>query len=551
MALEAVLAAGWGISAGYNKQRFTFDSAMSQRSAHYMQHMRIKQWHIFREDVRDLFTLTTAHLITYMTMGSLMLSWDARLTVFKGMNDMKDQPAWFFLFWSNCCLGAILFGFLGLWLVVHGALKSQAAAVQVLTQSVRPPIPSSQEVIAVGHDLAEYESLGAKKFFEVPNLFGWRDNGMHKTAVEKSERHGLENSHGILEATRAMTIVEEVEMGTSFKSSHETQKRAATVLNDARTGRPGQSAIFDKHIPIFHTMQRTFASYDAYARISVDVSVTFWLMAVGYYFISFTMAYEDSAALLSEHIVAAIFSWCGVAAMLSVGSVLMGLELFVSTRHAFWVNVFLQSGPLLGCLAVHLHVLERHGAVERFPVHINPATIALLSIVGHVSWMVSMMYQGLRQSTRGRQKFHSGTWKHVTQTGRMIGGVGSCGAGQLGQSDSTGSRAVPTTPWQSRGGTRSSPQLQLPAEPLPAESRPAERSHIRRQCPSPTQEGEGPCACSTSKHRCWWNSFERLRLRWRRGRLATRDVERRGQFQNRFTFGGRRTCWQQRASFRL
>ena len=171
-------------------------------------------------------------------------------------------------------------------------------------------------------------------------------------------------------------------METSFKSSHETQKRAATVLNDARTGRPGQSAFFDKHIPIFHTMQRTFASYDTYARISVDVSVPFWLMAVGYYFISFTMAYDCSAALLSEHIVTAILSWCGVAAMLSVGSVLMGLKLFVSTRHAFWVHVFLQSDPLLGCLAVHLHVRERHGAVERIPVHINPATIALLSIVG-------------------------------------------------------------------------------------------------------------------------------------------------------------------------
>ena len=62
---------------------------------------------------------------------------------------------------------------------------------------------------------------------------------------------------------------------SSASRCHETQKRAATVLNDARTGRPGQSAFFDKHIPIFHTMQRTLASYDAYARISVDVSVIF------------------------------------------------------------------------------------------------------------------------------------------------------------------------------------------------------------------------------------------------------------------------------------
>eukprot|EP00971_Amphidinium_carterae_P165435 3279428-Amphidinium_carterae.1 len=41
----------------------------AQNSAHQCQNMRLAQWSLFREDVRDLFGLTASNMSTYMVVG--------------------------------------------------------------------------------------------------------------------------------------------------------------------------------------------------------------------------------------------------------------------------------------------------------------------------------------------------------------------------------------------------------------------------------------------------------------------------------------------------
>mmetsp|Transcript_104875 Transcript_104875/g.327037 ORF Transcript_104875/g.327037 Transcript_104875/m.327037 type:complete len:104 (+) Transcript_104875:59-370(+) len=57
----------------YNQGRYEFDAGQSQLTAHQLMNFRLAQWNLFREDIRDLFTLTTSHMSTYMVVGTLFL----------------------------------------------------------------------------------------------------------------------------------------------------------------------------------------------------------------------------------------------------------------------------------------------------------------------------------------------------------------------------------------------------------------------------------------------------------------------------------------------
>ena len=104
-----------------------------------------------------------------MVVGTLFLGFSVSF-IWNSPN-FPANPPWLKLFWINTFVAAMCYGFLAVWLAMHGAIAAQSASVQLLTRAVRPPYPTATELKQVRHELAQYEA-SPQKFFTPPNLLG-------------------------------------------------------------------------------------------------------------------------------------------------------------------------------------------------------------------------------------------------------------------------------------------------------------------------------------------------------------------------------------------
>ena len=124
------------------------------------------------QDIRDLFNLTTSHMSTYMVVGTLFLGFS--VSFIWNCPRFPGDPPWLKLFWVNTFIAAMCYGFLAVWLAMHGAIAAQSASVQLLTRAIRPPYPSASELQRAQYELSQYEAA-PNQFFTPPNLLGSKD----------------------------------------------------------------------------------------------------------------------------------------------------------------------------------------------------------------------------------------------------------------------------------------------------------------------------------------------------------------------------------------
>jgi hypothetical protein len=181
MPLASVLGAGavyYGSNAfSYNQNRFTFDKGQQQSCAHQIQSIRMSLWNLFREDVKDCIKITTQNLNLYMLVGVLMLSTNGNMLWYgfgwKNNQRFPTELPWLALFYVHCAYACIAYGVLTVWFAMHGVNCAHSAKVKVLTQAVRPPIATSEDIVKVGHRWYAYE-YDPRYFLQLPNAFNWR-----------------------------------------------------------------------------------------------------------------------------------------------------------------------------------------------------------------------------------------------------------------------------------------------------------------------------------------------------------------------------------------
>jgi hypothetical protein len=99
MVLDVLSAFGANVWAAYNYNmgKFQFDAGQEQTSANMQTNLRLARWNLFREDVRDLFALTTTNMSTYMVVATLFLGFSISF-VYVGLKDFPMHPGWLVLF---------------------------------------------------------------------------------------------------------------------------------------------------------------------------------------------------------------------------------------------------------------------------------------------------------------------------------------------------------------------------------------------------------------------------------------------------------------------
>jgi len=413
-AAGATVAAGYAATAfTYNRDRFHFNAKQRQHRIHQNQSMKLELWKLFREDVRDLFELTTSNMNTYMVVGSLLVTCIIGF-IFVGYQEFPMEPPWLLLIWNNSVFSAITFGILSVWLATHGSSSSNSAAIKILTQAVRPPVPGLTEVRAAMRLQEQYEKSGVKNLFMPPAFVpGAKLGGLQEMeAPTKETKTETPNAKRLSDREHRAPLPESSKRKYSEKSqatdlNKEIEAEAAAWLEEGAhatddigqllatvDGGPGKSAAQYSHFWMLRKVQRGYACFDAYARISLTVSAQQLLLVGAYYAIALFMTKTEG---WPEPIQNTATGWLSSATAAFAGCILYKLDLFVVKRQRRMVDTAIFLGPLVLTLAVHLATIRdnngRRGvrACDQAIPSWAPWSLALLACALHMGWIIIIL----------------------------------------------------------------------------------------------------------------------------------------------------------------
>mmetsp|Transcript_74210 Transcript_74210/g.176781 ORF Transcript_74210/g.176781 Transcript_74210/m.176781 type:complete len:326 (-) Transcript_74210:4136-5113(-) len=154
----------------FNREGWWFDKKLSQKCAYQSQEMKIRQFELYREDIRDLVDLTVGKMDNYLVVNTLQLGFSITLFVEGRHEPDTKTPAWLTMLFilSNAC--ALLFYAQSVWLAMHASISAHATGVQTLTQFVRLPVPTDGEIDAARAVAKEFEGEKLVEMFRFPIL---------------------------------------------------------------------------------------------------------------------------------------------------------------------------------------------------------------------------------------------------------------------------------------------------------------------------------------------------------------------------------------------
>lgn len=332
----------------YNRGNFMFDRKLRQEREYMEQDMRIKQFLLYRQDVRDLTDLTVSKMDTYLMIAlleigcclDLLVEGVIRGRVIEGPGGEKHLgeerhcplPEWILWMYVISLAEAMLYLFLSSWFAIHASVACHSYSVRLLTQYVRLPVPNKAQLDAAAAQAKDYEAQGLTAFARVP------------VVREVVDREAAEFQE---------------------KLRREQQAQAQDALAPRGSGHAGLIGISSAgncpvtaldHIKAYRELQANWQAHDAYARACLCIGTYAFLHAVAYYTIGLLVVELQAP-------------WAGFATCMTFPALcwlLLRLDLYFSTYAQVIRGAVLVSGPMLAMVCASLQLVEsgQHGAQQ-------------------------------------------------------------------------------------------------------------------------------------------------------------------------------------------
>ena len=227
----------------YNRGNFKFNKELRQKNLHMQQNMRVRQVLLYRQDLKDLFELTVGKMDSYMMVNVLLLGITAEM-YFKGRAPL-DVPGWIFWYWGISLSGSFFFLLFSTWLALHASVHAQTYMARCLTQWLRLPVASLDEINEASSRLEDYEKSSFLDFVRPPVV---------------------------------------VPMNDQNRSSHVDQRKdLSSHWNE-----------FSEHFTLFNSLHTKWQSHEAYARVSMCFGTNMLLSALSYFALTYySIDYEN------------------------------------------------------------------------------------------------------------------------------------------------------------------------------------------------------------------------------------------------------------------
>jgi len=236
----------------YNRDNFLYDRGMRQKQEFKVLGYRNRQAGLWREDVRDLVGLTERKMDSYLIVNTLQLSMCIMLFA-EGRLD-PGTPDWLLFAYMLSVSGAFSYFLLSMWFAVHASIAAQAASVEILTQRVRLPIPTWEELERMRTYAASFENAGVANMLRVPFASAvLTPSGARSSDPDPPDPWGLEESG---------------------EHHHELQ------------GRPEGTR---SHIKLVQEASAKYKCHDAFARVCMSFGTNQLLLALCYYCLGYVV----------------------------------------------------------------------------------------------------------------------------------------------------------------------------------------------------------------------------------------------------------------------
>eukprot|EP00397_Hematodinium_sp_SG-2012_P005569 GEMP01005589.1.p1 GENE.GEMP01005589.1~~GEMP01005589.1.p1 ORF type:complete len:1000 (+),score=209.10 GEMP01005589.1:68-3001(+) len=346
--VEFIAAAAAGAHAlfSYNRSNFFFDQEMRIKREYQGQDMRIKQFELYREDVRDLVGLTIGKMDNYLIVNTLQLGFCISLFC-EGRLDPKT-PDWLLWLYTMCLAGAFMYLILSVWLAMHASIAAHSFGVRLLTQVVRLPVPTSIQLNAARAYATDFEGTNVNQMLRVP--------------VWKQQAEKLKDA-----------MAEETKDDSADEAERQREEAAGRqqALMDAVAIDALPVTVLE-HIRLYRQLQANWQSYDAYARVCMSMGTNQLLHALTYYCLGFLLM-EDTAPAPA---------WACAITFTTASWLLVKLDLFLNKRVLWFAGVLLITGFLLGCIGTTLKHHPKSNVSNAHRLFV-PWVFAL-----HVAWIV-------------------------------------------------------------------------------------------------------------------------------------------------------------------
>jgi len=318
----------------YNREGFKFDQHVRMWREVQIMQMQIKQFELYREDVRDLVDLTVVKMDKYMIVNTLQLGFC--ITLFTEGRPEEGRAGTPGLIWLifGCNVGAFLYYLLSMWLAMHASIAAHSFGVRMLTQFVRLPVPTSMELDAARSLAQEYEGTQLREILRIPL---WKQQ-MKRLNAAMTDMH-----------------VDDCEL------VHET-------------GDPTSQVTSLQHVQLFRQLQANWQSYDAYSRVCMALGTSQFLMAVAYKSLELLIA--DTHDLL--------IGICSVLIFITCSWILARFDLYLSRKILFAAGALLVSPVVLSAINIVFYKSTK-GTGKAFLYY---RIVLAIVVILHIIWIV-------------------------------------------------------------------------------------------------------------------------------------------------------------------
>mmetsp|Transcript_67341 Transcript_67341/g.161457 ORF Transcript_67341/g.161457 Transcript_67341/m.161457 type:complete len:922 (-) Transcript_67341:110-2875(-) len=310
----------------YNRENFHYDRELRQKKELQTLKYRVCQARQWRADIRDLISLTEYKMHIYLLVNVLLLAF--AVTLWCEGRLPQGTPPWMMLGMSIATAAAFTFLLLSIWFAMHAAVAAQSFEVRLLTQMVRLPIPSWQEVEACRTYGSAFEQVEAKQMFRVPFVMGRQEQMVLRSDRSRQPARGVPAPGA--------------QIGSIPEAPADPWGLEGTGEQIPELGCPTSSDVGKcRHVKLALKAAIHWQSYDAFARISMSIGVNQLLLAIAYYLLGYIFVEVGvrSSAFL------------GVAVLVIMQEALTRLDMSLSAWQLHIVQFLLFVGPLFTCLA--------------------------------------------------------------------------------------------------------------------------------------------------------------------------------------------------------
>mmetsp|Transcript_115930 Transcript_115930/g.328062 ORF Transcript_115930/g.328062 Transcript_115930/m.328062 type:complete len:1048 (-) Transcript_115930:133-3276(-) len=349
---SGLAAAGAGELFSYNRENFFFDEELRTERLYQNQEMRVRQFELYREDVRDLVDLTVKKMEVYLVVNTLQLGFCVTLFV-EGRPEGRRHD-WLVNLIAACNLSAFVYYILSMWLAMHASISAHSFGVRMLTQFVRLPVPNDKELDAARALSSTYEGGHMQDMLRVP---------LWKQQLRKF-------SH-VMTADAATSDCAEDDITDGQHDDHD------------RSGSLNPVAML-RHVQLYRRLQTQWQSYDAYARVCMSMGTSQILYTLSYYSLG---VFNSGGDLHIDGICCVVLFTC-------CAWELNRLDLYLSTVVLGVAGALLVFPPILACIAVMLGQYGQPGKdhpVAHRITHVFNTGLIVCVYALHVAWIVFIL----------------------------------------------------------------------------------------------------------------------------------------------------------------